>query len=87
MSEFDRALRAQEILADPLVKEAFETIRHDLMTAWANSPPSKADDRERLYALQFGCEQFRAYFERVISGASVAEYNKQLAASGNLTRP
>jgi hypothetical protein len=41
-----RAAGAQRLLADPLLKEAFQTIRDEAIRSWENTPARDTDARE-----------------------------------------
>jgi len=47
--EIDRGAKASAIIQNPLFDETFSALRLRYATDWANTPPSEAEHRERLY--------------------------------------
>ena len=48
-TEIDRARRAAEIADDPLYREAFETVRDELMREWAATAAHETEKREQVW--------------------------------------
>jgi hypothetical protein len=70
--EISRGLRAQAILEDPLVGEAFATIERECIAEWRRAPARDVDGRERLWLMLKMAERFKAHFESVISNGKLA---------------
>lgn len=47
--EIARGERAHQLLTDPLLVEAFETVEQELHDQWQNSPARDAEGREKLF--------------------------------------
>ena len=72
--ELRRGERARAILDDPLVKEARERLRAELLAAWEASPARDAEGREALWQLLKLSERFFGQFESlVMTGRLAAE--------------
>jgi len=46
----DAARTIKRFLTDEYVREVIENLRHEYYRKWEQSPPSAADERERVYA-------------------------------------
>ena len=79
-----RALRAQAILDDELVKKALETMRAEVTKAWADTAPTQAQERERLYLLLWGAQKFEEFFRRVVGEGALHQYHLQQLQRGQL---
>lgn len=51
-SEVARAERANELLNDELMVEAFQTLTNRFAEEWANSPVRDSEGRERIWLMQ-----------------------------------
>lgn len=69
-----RGERAQAILADPLVVEAFAGIEADLLAAWRAAPTRDVEGRERIWAMLRGLDAARQAFEAHVSTGKVAAH-------------
>ena len=49
--EADRGRRAQDLMSDELMVEAFNTIRTRLTTEWADSPARDHEGREKIWLM------------------------------------
>lgn len=47
--ELARGAKADDLLRNPIFQEAFDIMRSRYATAWADTPPDDAAERERLY--------------------------------------
>lgn len=72
--ELRRGERARAILDDPLVKEARERLRAELLAAWEGSPARDAEGREALWQLLKLSDRLFGQFESlVMTGRLAAE--------------
>lgn len=75
-----KAARAQGLLANELLLEAYATIEADLIAAWIASPARDTDGRERCWAAVQANRKHKAYLESVVNdGKLAAAQLKQLA--------
>ena len=51
-NEATRGQRANELMADELIVEAFELLQDRLTQEWANSPVRDSEARERIWLMQ-----------------------------------
>lgn len=51
-NEAARGLRANELMADELIVEAFDTLNARLTSEWASSPVRDTEGRERIWLMQ-----------------------------------
>lgn len=72
-----RGAEARQVLDNPLVVDAFNSIEAGLVSKWLASQAFDAAGREELYRLYLAARMFKAYFEREISGAEIASIAKQ----------
>ena len=66
-----RARRAESIITDPLVAEAFQAIEATLLKQWRD-PDGTPEDRERVWLALQNVDVFRGMFERYIRSGKVA---------------
>lgn len=71
-SEMARGERAQAILDDPLVGEAFAAIERECLAEWRSAPARDVEGRERLWLMLKLCERLKAHFERLIDSGKLA---------------
>ena len=73
----DRARRAQSLLNDPLVKEAFETLEKDLLDSWRNSGTSDTETRESLWLAMRLLDRLRIHLQSILETGQMAEKMQQ----------
>ena len=74
-----RAIRAQEILSDPLFVEVFDTVRSDLVAKWQSTGTDDADHREALYHRIKALERIRMTFEEMLRDGKIDMFKRQQA--------
>jgi hypothetical protein len=67
-----RGLRAQAILDDALVGEAFATIERECIAEWRRAPARDVEGREHLWLMLKLAERLRAHFESLIANGKLA---------------
>lgn len=72
-TQMDRGERAERILAEPLVKEAFEKIEAEIIEAWKNSAADDERGRENAFLLQRLLRNFREHFEQWVRTGEAAK--------------
>lgn len=73
----DRARRAEALLADPLLTEAFDALNAQYMAAWLMTPAGDQNQREKLYFAARTLPAVRKNLETILMNGSIAA--KQLA--------
>jgi len=73
----DRARRAQSLLNDPLVKEAFETLEKDLLDSWRNSGTSDTETRESLWLAMRLLDRLHIHLQSILETGQMAEKMQQ----------
>lgn len=71
-----RALRAQALLNDPLMQEAFAAIEADVFRRWVQTRDKEAGEREDLYWLLRAVESLQGEMRRVIERGTAARLPK-----------
>ena len=67
-----RAAQAQRIVADPMVREALDTIKTAIRDQVFDLPVEAVEQREKLVLMDKMRQQFELYFELALSGGEVA---------------
>lgn len=67
-----RALRAENLLKDDLLLEAWDAIETELVKAWAESEPRDNDGRERVWAAVQANRKHRDYLVKVVTDGKMA---------------
>ena len=68
-----RADRAKEILENPLVIEAFETIEREITQALMDSPARDTEGREKLYLMNQLLKRVKKHFESTVNTGYLAK--------------
>ena len=73
----ERARRAQSLLNDPLIKEAFETLEKDLLDSWRNSGTSDTETRESLWLAMRLLDRIHTHLQSILETGQMAEKMQQ----------
>ena len=68
-----RAEKAEALLRNELLTDAFDYLERQFIQAWRSSGIGEAEDRERIYQLSQNLEALRGYFQTVISDGKMAQ--------------
>ena len=71
--EINRGHNAARLLGDPLVAEAFDSIRAEYLAAWEASPVRDAEGRERIWAHLQALTKVKGHLEAVVMTGKMAE--------------
>lgn len=71
--EIARGERAQQVLREPLLQEAFETIEKELTEQWQTSPVRDVEGREKLYLTLLCLRKVQRHLESVVETGKVAQ--------------
>jgi len=69
----DRAARAEALLNDPLIIEAFETLDKEFVSAWKESAIADHQSREHIYQLLQALEALKGHFAKVLEDGKLAK--------------
>lgn len=85
--QVERAIRAQAILDDTLVKEAFDTLRQTLIDTWLTAPTSARELQSDCHKMMRLLGNFRQFFVDVLNSGDIAkEQLRQLAEEAEFER-
>ena len=73
----DRARRAQSLLNDPLIVEAFETLEKDLLDTWKQSGTGDKGTRESLWLAMRLLDRLRIHLQSILETGQMAEKMQQ----------
>ena len=73
----ERARRAQSLLKDPLIIEAFETLEKDLLDSWRNSGTSDTETRESLWLAMRLLDRLHIHLQSILETGQMAEKMQQ----------
>ena len=68
-----RAEKAEALLRNELLTEAFDYLEQQFIQAWRSSGIGEAEDRERIYQLSQNLEALKGYFQTVVSDGKMAQ--------------
>ena len=71
--EILRGRDAEQLLAHPLLQEAFELIEQEYTHEWQNSPARDQDGRERLWLMLRLLKRLKGQLEQVVSTGEMAK--------------
>jgi len=69
----DRALKAETLLRDPLLVEAFTTLDEEFLRAWRQTGVDDTAARERIYMLCQSLEAVRNHLTAVVTTGKMAK--------------
>ena len=73
MSTQQREEQATRILTDPLYKEAFDTLKEDLMNRWEHSGSTELEARESIWLAMRLLERIHGHLKSIIETGHMAE--------------
>lgn len=68
----DRGERAQRVLENELVQEAFDEIEKTIMQAWKDSPADAEKERYNAYLMYRLFNNFRSHFDHIVRTGEAA---------------
>ena len=83
-AEMARGERAQAILEDPLVREAFAALEAECLAEWRHAPARDVEGRERLWLTLKLVERLQRHFESLVADGKLA--SERLAQLGRERR-
>jgi hypothetical protein len=73
--DVERAAKAEALLRDPTLVEAFDNLEANFIEAWRNTSVADTDNRERIYHLLSALQALKGQLHTVIEGGKVAQAN------------
>lgn len=84
--EISRGERALQLLREPLLVEAFETIERELTEKWQTSPVRDVEGREKLYLTLLCLKQAQQHLASVVESGKLAQHTLAQRAGQTLRR-
>lgn len=84
--EIQRGERAAQILAEPIVADALDTIEREYIEKWKSSPVRDEEGREKLWLMVMTLHRFRSELALVIDTGQVAKATLAQKAGQLLSR-
>jgi len=73
LEEQDRGAKAEALLRNPMLQEAFEMLEEKYLDAWKNSPVKATDDREKLFQMYQNLIAVKGHLEEVVNTGNLAK--------------
>ena len=70
--ENHRGNQAKELLENPLLSEAFDTVELEIKRAWEDSPARDIEGREKLYQMLLLNRKVKRHIESVVQTGEMA---------------
>ena len=70
----DRAHKAELLLNNEILNDAFDYLESEFISAWKQSAIEDTQSRERLYLLSQNLSALKGYIERVVEDGKLAQY-------------
>lgn len=82
LEQIHRASHAQALKDNPVLAEALDAWKTDLMKAWEQSPARDAEGREKLFLMVHAAEKFKTYVEAMVDSGKLLT-NQAVASSSS----
>ena len=73
MTPEERERRAQSLIDDPLLKEAFDVLKEDLMNRWNHSGSTDLEARESIWLAMRLLDRIHGHINSIIESGHMAE--------------
>lgn len=80
LTDSTRAMRAQQLLQDTMLQEAYATIEANLVAAWIGSDARDDDGRKRCWDAVQANRNHKDFLDRVVSGGKLAQAELKMLA-------
>ena len=77
-AEQDRGAKAEALLRNPMLQEAFDTLEQKYIDAWRNSPVTAEADREKLFQMYQNLIAVRGHLQEVVNTGNLAKTEIEL---------
>ena len=71
--DINKGNRAQLLLEDPILKEAFEVMEREMVEAWAASPARDVNGRENAFKMVHAIRKTRDLLRSYVSNGKLAD--------------
>lgn len=68
-----RGVRARELLENPLVVEAFASVKAEYLDAWEKTPARDQEGRERLWVMVKLIDKVKLHLGQVVDAGKIAD--------------
>lgn len=72
-----RGVRAEKLLKDPLLNEAFDAVKTAFHKAWEASPVRDVEGREKLFLMIKAANDARSHLEQAIRDGKVTVHSQE----------
>ena len=72
-AQVDRAAKAEALLRDPIMVEAFEALDREFVSAWKESAITDTEAREHIYRLLQALDALKGHFRQVLEDGKLAK--------------
>jgi hypothetical protein len=72
-----RGRQAEDLLAHPLLVEAFETLENEVIETWKNSPARDEDGREKLWLMLHLSQKVKMHLQTIVQSGKMAAIELQ----------
>lgn len=73
MTPEERERRAQSLITDPLLKEAFDVLKEDLMNRWNHSGSTDLEARESIWLAMRLLDRIHGHINSIIESGHMAK--------------
>ena len=73
MTDEQRVSRAKNLLSDPLLNEAFDVLRKDLMNRWDSSGSTELEARESIWLAMRLLDRIHAHISSIVETGRMAD--------------
>ena len=73
MTPEERERRAQSLITDPLLKEAFDVLKEDLMNRWNHSGTTDLEARESIWLAMRLLDRIHGHINSIIESGHMAK--------------
>ena len=84
LEQIHRAAHAQALKDNPVLAEALDAWKTDLMKAWEQSPARDAEGREKLFLMVQASKQFQTYIQTLVDNGKMLTSPAVASASSGL---
>lgn len=72
-AEIQRGQKAAQLLAEPLIADAFAAFAREVQERWTQSPARDVEGREKLYLMLKASERVETHLRSLIESGKIAE--------------
>jgi len=72
-NDINRATRASQVMADPMVQEALTAIKGDLYTKFCSTEFKESDERDEIWRKMQTVKKFEGYFQSAMTDGKIGQ--------------